>query len=187
MQIKELDISGVYLVETEAFQDNRGIFFEWFRKDILFENTKIDFTPVQANLSVSKINTIRGIHFSLSQFGQSKLVTCPKGAIWDVVVDIRPNSPTFKKWISIELNAESGYAILVSGKLGHSFFTLKDESVVTYILDSYYDSNTEYSINPLDSELSIAWPTGAPLLSNRDRFAPTLNELLVNNKLPLDN
>jgi dTDP-4-dehydrorhamnose 3,5-epimerase len=112
--MKELEIKGAWLANSPIYRDDRGLFREWFKATTLTSPASDDFAVMQANISVSQKGVIRGIHYSLVLEGQSKWITCVAGSIWDVIVDIRPTSPTFKKWVSVDLNADSGDSILIS-------------------------------------------------------------------------
>lgn len=135
-------------------------------------------------MSKSHKGSLRGIHFSLSQTGQGKLVTCSSGAIWEVIVDLRSNSPTFKKWIGINLDASMGTSIVVSEGLGHGFLAIEENSIVTYLLTSPYSPLEEFGINPMDPELDIKWPKEDYILSKKDQEAPSLSALQALEKLP---
>ena len=110
-KLTPLSIEGAWLFESPSHGDDRGFFREWFKSSTISETLGREFSLSQSNLSRSKKGVVRGIHFSLAPMGQAKWVTCANGAIWDVVVDIRPNSPTFKRWEAIELRAEEGQAL----------------------------------------------------------------------------
>lgn len=184
MKINRTSISGAWIIESQIHSDNRGEFSEVFKKSILVDGLDFAFSPVQSNFSVSKINVIRGIHYSLNAGGQAKYITCLSGEVMDFVVDIRPSSPTFGKWISINLKSGSGRSILIAGNLGHAFVALEEDSHVNYLLNSEYAPEFEYQINPFDETLKIEWPGENYLLSDKDKSAPSLLELLEQKKLP---
>ena len=183
MEISELAIKGAWIAHSPTHADNRGSFQEWFKEEEIEIATGRSFFVRQANISSSNKGVIRGIHYSLAGEGQGKWITCISGAIWDVVVDIRPTSPTFKKWVGIELNGLSGSSIFLSEGLGHGFISLEDNSTVAYLLTSKYSPNEEFEIHPLDPELGINWPIENPSLSLKDQNAPTLQEQLFVGKL----
>lgn len=184
MHIEEMGINGAWLAYSTIHRDSRGSVREWFKADEIQQLTGRNFEVQQANISISNKGVIRGIHYSLALVGQAKWITCVSGAIWDVVVDIRPNSPTFKEWVGVELDAEHGNAIFLAENLGHAFIALDENTVVSYLLTSKYSSEEEYEINPLDPELAISWPNAFPILSQKDAEAPTLLSQLHLNKLP---
>jgi len=178
IEIKPMSIEGAWLMESPLHRDDRGYFREWFKSSPLKERIGREFEVKQANMSQSKKGVVRGIHFSIAEVGQAKWVTCGKGAIWDVVVDIRPNSKTFKKWEGVEISAENGRSVLLSEGLGHAFIALEDDSITFYALSSNYDPSNEFAINPKDPELAINWPLGNLIFSQRDLEAPTLEKFI---------
>ena len=177
-KLTPLGIDGAWVFESPSHADERGYFREWFKSSILQETLGRDFTIAQSNLSKSKKGVVRGIHFSTAPEGQAKWVTCANGALWDVVVDIRPNSPTFKQWKAVELRAEEGKALFISEGLGHAFVALEDETVISYLLSSPYSPKDEHAINPKDSEIGIKWPLLDLSFSEKDAAAPSLEEFL---------
>lgn len=183
MEIEELGIKGAWMARSPIHHDDRGHFREWFKEEDLELATGFHFEVKQANISSSNKGVVRGIHYSLAKDGQGKWITCISGSIWDVIVDIRPGSPTFKQWIGIELTGASGEAIFISGGLGHGFISLQDNSTVAYLLTSKYSPREEFEISPLDPELGISWPFAQLFLSDKDEFAPTLQEQLYSGNL----
>ena len=173
-----LGIKGAWIIENKVFQDSRGYFTEWFNKEAFELTAGRELSIAQANLSQSSLGVIRGIHFSKSQIGQAKLISCVFGRIWDVVVDIRRNSPTFRKWISIDLKAGDGKSIFIEEGLGHAFQSIEELSTISYLLSSKYDPKNEFAISPLDKSIGIKWPISNFTLSDRDANAPTLDELI---------
>jgi dTDP-4-dehydrorhamnose 3,5-epimerase len=189
MKFTPLGIEGAWLAESSVWKDERGSFQEWFKSEEVFEATGFKFSVQQANISSSKKNVIRGIHYSLAPGGQVKWVTCANGRIMDVVVDIRPNSPTFKKIEFVNLQAGDGKSILIGPGLGHAFISLEDNTNVSYLLSSPYSPEFEYGIHPMDSELKIDWnlesgPDNSVVISAKDLDAPTLETRSLEGKLP---
>ena len=189
MKFSPLAIQGAWLAESPVWPDERGHFREWFKKDEIRNSTGIDFDVKQANFSVSNKNVIRGIHYSLAPEGQAKWITCVGGSIMDVVVDLRPMSPTFKKVEYIELVSGDGKALLIGSGLGHGFLSREDNSGMTYLLSSPYAPDYEYDISPTDLELTINWREGNSteinfVMSKKDSSAPSLNARLKEGKLP---
>ena len=186
MNLISLGIDGAWLAESTLFSDERGFFREWFKADDVLASTGIDFSIRQANISQSRRGVIRGIHYSLAPQGQAKWVTCVSGSIRDVIVDIRPNSSTFGKSVSVDLDGIDGRAVFVGAGLGHGFASIGDASTVAYLLSSPYSPSDEFEINPLDPRLGIDW--GVDLLeisfSEKDRTAPSLKERLDLKQLP---
>lgn len=184
MEIEKMAIDGLWLASSPIHEDMRGFFREWFRSSDVESSIGRGFEVVQSNISMSHRGVLRGMHYSLAPSGQAKWITCISGSIWDVAVDLRPTSPTFRKWIGVELSADNGKALCISEGLGHGFISLEDNSIVSYLLTSPYSPSEEYEINPLDPELGIDWPLAERLMSPKDANAPTLDTRLSEGNLP---
>ena len=184
MEIEKLAIEGAWLGHSAVHTDERGLFHEWFKADDVEMTIGRKFNVAQANLSVSHEGVLRGIHYSTVPSGQGKWVTCVSGAIWDVVVDLRPNSKTYKKWIGLSLIGSSGDVLYISEGLGHAFLSLQDNSIVSYLLTSTYSPNDEYEINPFDPDINIVWPNSTPQMSPKDATAPNLATRFAEGRLP---
>ena len=186
MKIIPLEIEGVWLAESPIWSDDRGFFREWFKLEAIKTATGRDFGIEQANISLSSKGTLRGIHYSIAPRGQAKWITCVSGAIKDVIVDIRPESPTFGKWVEVELRGDSGKAVLISEGLGHGFIALEDNTAVAYLVSTPFSPTHEFEINPLDKKIAINWGMQFDELkiSDKDMKAPTLTERLSEGKLP---
>jgi dTDP-4-dehydrorhamnose 3,5-epimerase len=169
----ETKIPEVVLIEPDVHADERGFLVETFRESALAD-LGIDASFVQDNHSRSKGPVLRGIHM---QRGQAKLVRCPRGRIWDVAVDLRPGSPTYRQWEGHELDGERHCQLFVPDGFGHGFCLLSDEADVLYRLSSYYDPALERGVAWDDPELGIEWPISDPVLSDRDRAAPRLADV----------
>jgi dTDP-4-dehydrorhamnose 3,5-epimerase len=186
MKLTPLGFDGAWLAESPVWSDPRGFFREWFKSEDIFAGTGINFSIQQANISQSQRGVIRGIHYSLAPQGQAKWVTCVDGSIRDVIVDIRPSSPTFRKSVFVELNGLDGRAVLIGPGLGHGFASLADSSTIAYLLSSPYSPTEEFEINPMDPDLGINW--GVALaevsLSEKDKLAPSIAERHGQGKLP---
>lgn len=174
IESRELALKGLKLVQPKVFCDERGKFFEGYRKP-LYATLGIDCTFVQDNLSFSKKNTIRGMHFQ-SAPGQAKLVSVLLGKILDVVVDIRPDSPTFGKWEQVILEDSLHEQLFVPVGFAHGFAVLSDSAIVNYKVSSLYDAKTEKTFRYDDPEININWPIKHPIVSDRDRLAPSFKE-----------
>lgn len=186
MNLESLLIKGAWVAESPVWGDERGFFREWFKASDISRVTGRDFSVAQANISSSARGVVRGIHYSLAEGGQAKWVTCVSGSIRDVIVDIRPSSPTYGKSVVVELSSASGNAVFISEGLGHAFVSLEDASTVAYLVSSPFSPTDEYEINPLDSELGIDWglPIGELRLSPKDAAAPSMAERAIQGKLP---
>ncbi len=174
--ITPLPIEGSWIISSTEFKDSRGSFREWLPNSACKEIFGANFEVAQANFSVSKKGTLRGIHYSLAPEGQAKLVTCLTGKIYDVIVDLRPHSRTFGKWHGVILSAETPLSIYIGPGLGHAFLALEDQSAISYLLSSPYNQNLEFGINPFDREIAIPWPQMEFLLSDKDSTAPNLRD-----------
>ena len=185
MQVEPLAIEGLWEITPLLRPDDRGVFLEAFKADVLSEAIGHPFTLKQMNVSVSSAGTVRGIHFADVPVGQAKYVQCFSGAILDVVVDIRVGSPTFGQWDAVELNSTTRKALYISEGLGHAFCALTDDATVGYLCSEPYSPTREHGIHPLDKTLALPWPEGtAALLSPKDAAAPTLAEALASGLLP---
>jgi len=186
MKLTPLDIEGAWLAESPVWGDERGFFREWFKCDDLKAATGRDFGVAQANISLSSAGTLRGIHYSMAPGGQAKWITCVSGSIKDVIVDIRPSSKSFGKWVEIKLESNSGNAVFISEGLGHGFLALEDNTSIAYLVSTPFSPKDEMEINPLDEKIGIDWglDTEPFKISEKDRNAPLLNSLLKEGKLP---
>ncbi|MGI9557196.1 MAG: dTDP-4-dehydrorhamnose 3,5-epimerase [Solirubrobacterales bacterium] len=171
----ETELDGLVLLEPEVHGDERGFLLETYRRDA-WSQLGIDLEFVQENHSRStQQGTLRGLHFQTDP-GQAKLVRCLRGRIWDVAVDLRSGSPTFGRWEGYELDDEAHRQFLVPVGFAHGFCVLSDVADVAYKLSSVYVPDTEGAIAWDDPEIGIDWPVEDPLLSERDRSAPSLSE-----------
>ena len=168
-------LDGVVLLEPDVHGDARGFMVETFRQDLWFD-LGIDVEFVQHNHSRSAKGTLRGLHFQ-TEPGQAKLVRCPRGAIFDVAVDLRRGSPTYGQWEGHVLDDEAHRQLYVPVGFGHGFAVLSEEADVTYLLSSLYDPATESGIAWDDPEVGVEWSVEDPLLSERDKQAPKLAEV----------
>ena len=175
MEIVDGRLPGAKLIKPRVHADERGFFLESFRADALAE-AGIDELFVQDNHSRSRHGIVRGMHF---QPGQTKLVRCVRGAIFDVIVDIRPESSTFGQWEGHELDDETHHQLLVPDGFAHGFCVLSDVADVAYKISSYYDAGAEGGFRFDDPAVGITWPIAPDQLiaSARDSSAPTLAEL----------
>jgi dTDP-4-dehydrorhamnose 3,5-epimerase len=177
MKASPLAIAGSWLIESPVYPDDRGIFREWFKLEVLKENGIPVFEVRQANTSISKKGVIRGIHYSPGISGQAKIVTCTSGSVLDVVVDLRPESKTYGDHVEVSLIANQGKSVYIASGLGHGFQALEENSVISYLLDKEYSPNNEFGINPLDPNLKIKWPLLDFHISERDRTSSNFSQL----------
>jgi len=176
----QTEIPDLVLLEATAHGDERGFLVESYREDVWAEHGVIG-PFVQDNHSRSAKGILRGLHFQTSP-GQAKLVRCVRGAIWDVAVDLRRDSPTYRRWEGIELSDENHRQLFVPVGFAHGFCVLSDVADVAYKLTSIYDPATEAGIRWDDPDVGVEWPLSDPQLSERDKVAPLLAE--VESELP---
>ncbi len=161
-------ISGVYVIEPKPIKDNRGYYERYFCIED-FKEIGLKKPIVQINHSKTSIKgCIRGFHYQNYPFAEVKIIRCIKGAIYDVAVDLRKNSPTFLKYIGIELNESNGKYLYIPEGCGHAFQTLSEESELLYPVTEFYHPESEGSLNPLDKTVGVSWPLDPVGLSDKD-------------------
>ncbi|WP_101829632.1 dTDP-4-dehydrorhamnose 3,5-epimerase [Frankia canadensis] len=177
MEISELSVPDAWVFTPRQHSDSRGTFLEWFRSDALAEVVGHPLALSQANHSVSRSGTLRGVHYAQVPPSQAKYVTCVRGRVLDCVVDIRTGSPTFGAFASVVLDDVDRCGLYVSEGLGHAFMALTDDAAISYLCSTPYTPDREFGIHPLDPDLALPWPPElVPLLSAKDSAAPTLKE-----------
>ncbi len=176
MKITKTKLDGVVIIEPDVFGDNRGFFMEsWNKKKMAEAGLNYDF--VQDNHSKSTVKgTLRGIHFQKGDKAQTKLVRCVKGAVFDVAVDLRKNSPTFKQWVGVELSEENKKQLLIPRGFGHGFVTLTDDVEFLYKADNYYAPEADAGVRWNDPEIGVEWGIEVPILSEKDKKNPFLKD-----------
>lgn len=178
MEVMETKLTGCYEIIPQVFGDHRGWFYESYSKVKLPE---LDVEFVQDNHSYTqKKGTIRGVHFQNDPAAQGKLVRCVRGAVLDVAVDLRRDSPTYKEWIMVTLSAENKKMLFLPRGFGHAFVTLTDDVEFLYKADNYYAPKYDRSVRWDDPELGIAWDVKDPILSEKDANAPYLRDSDIN-------
>ena len=175
MIFRETALAGVWLIEPERLGDERGFFARtWCRRE--FETRGLEPDVVQCNISWNaKRGLVRGLHYQMPPHAETKLVRCTRGAIWDVVVDLRPGSPTFKRWTAAELTADNRHAMYIPKGCAHGFQTLTDDTEVFYQMSAFHAPGAERGVRWNDPVLAIAWPIASAALSDRDRALPLLD------------
>ncbi|GAA2033688.1 dTDP-4-dehydrorhamnose 3,5-epimerase [Polymorphospora rubra] len=181
----ELSISGAWEFVPQRFADDRGSFHVWYDATVFSAALGFEFAVAQTNHSVSRRGVIRGIHWADVPPGQGKYVYCPRGALLDVVVDLRVGSPTFGAHEFVRLDDAEGRALYLAEGLGHGFVALEDDTVLSYLCSTGYNPARERIVNVFDEELALPWPAIAPpILSERDTGGPRLAELRAAGLLP---
>ncbi|MGB8649244.1 MAG: dTDP-4-dehydrorhamnose 3,5-epimerase [Mycobacteriales bacterium] len=185
MQVDELKVPDAWVFTPKQHPDPRGVFLEWFKAPVFREVVGHDLVVKQANHSVSSKGTLRGVHFADVPPGQAKYVYCTKGAVLDVIVDIRVGSPTFGVSDAVRLDDVDRRAVYLSEGLGHAFLALTDDANVTYLCSEPYNPTGEHGVHPLDSDLDLPFPDDVEhLLSDKDAAAPTFAEAQRTGLLP---
>ena len=177
MKITETKLDGVLIIEPMVFGDLRGFFKETFQSE-RYREAGIEYTFVQDNYSRSQKGVLRGLHFQITK-PQGKLVSCPKGAVFDVAVDIDPNSITYGQYVGVELTEENHKQLWVPPGYAHGFCVLSETADFQYKCTDYYDPSDEGGVIWNDPDVAIEWPIADPSLSNKDAILPTLAELNV--------
>ncbi len=181
MKIVESPLPGLLLIEPRVFEDPRGYFLESYNQRYLAAHG-IDNQFVQDNQSLSQYGVIRGLHYQLAPYAQSKLVRVLEGSVWDVAVDIRKNSPTFGQYYGIELSAKNRLQLYIPQGFAHGFAVTSEWAVFFYKCDSFYHPDSERGIHYQDPSLKIDWPIPSDrvLVSAKDQVLPVLSEASMN-------
>jgi dTDP-4-dehydrorhamnose 3,5-epimerase len=173
MHVEETIFEGVYIIKPKVFKDKRGYFLETYKEENYnFLNVKF----AQDNLSKSSKGVLRGLHFQLPPFAQDKLVSVVKGAVLDVIVDLRKNQQTFGKHLAVKLSEKNKKQLFIPKGLAHGFVSLKKETIFTYKCSSVYQAKSEVSINPFDKELNIDWKLNKLIISDKDKKGINFSE-----------
>jgi len=177
MEIVERVLTDAFVLKPRVFEDDRGYFYESFNENRFKEVIDQEYTFIQDNQSFSSKGTLRGLHFQRGTAAQCKLVRVVKGAAFDVAVDLRPDSPTFKHWYGVELSESNHLQFLIPRGFAHAFVALEDDTVFQYKVDNYYSSVHDGGIIWNDEEINIEWPKLTLELSDKDKQLPKLNQL----------
>jgi dTDP-4-dehydrorhamnose 3,5-epimerase len=173
VEIEKTKLDGVLIITSEKHRDERGFFMETYSKD-KWAKEGFNETFVQDNLSLSSKGTLRGMHFQLATHGTGKLVRAIKGSVFDVAVDLRRGSPTFKEWVGCELTDENDKALWVPVGFAHGFIALDDDTLVYYKCTAHYAPDAERALSYKDPDVNIEWPIPPVHVSDKDKKAPLL-------------
>lgn len=174
MNFQSLNFAGAYLIQPERHEDERGYFMRtWCRETFARVIGNVDFVQFSRSFN-RRTGTLRGLHFQAAPFGESKLIQCIRGGIYDVIVDIRPHSPTWGQWQAVELTEENGTAIFIPDGFAHGFQTLEDNSEITYQISPFYKPEAARGIKWNDRALNVRWPLPVSVISARDCEWPNL-------------
>ena len=169
MNLNKTSFSGVFLIEIEKLNDERGFFARTFDSNF-FEENKLVSKFIQSSISYNiKKGTIRGMHYQTNPFSETKLITCTNGKIFDVLIDLRPDSKTFKKWQSIELDSKNYSTLYVPEGIAHGFQTMEDDSVLSYQISNVYKPEYSGGIRWNDPLFNIDWPLKPTIISKKDQ------------------
>ncbi|MDC1333166.1 dTDP-4-dehydrorhamnose 3,5-epimerase [Schleiferiaceae bacterium] len=180
MELVEKVLTDAFVLKPRVFKDERGYFYESFNEKVFESLTGIKLNFIQDNQSYSSKGTLRGLHFQKGEAAQAKLVRVTKGSAYDVAVDLRPHSPTFKQWYGIKLSAENHLQFFIPRGFAHAFVALEDNTIFQYKVDNYYSSVNDGGVIWNDEELAITWPKLQLELSEKDRNLSKLNQLNLN-------
>ncbi len=178
LEIEQTPLKDCFLIKPSVFEDQRGSFFESYNKEIFEKATGLHIDFVQDNQSVSSRGVLRGFHFQRGEYAQAKLVRSVLGEVLDVVVDLRPGSPTYKMNFKVVLSAENNLQLFVPAGFAHGFLTLSESSIFSYKCDKYYNREAEGGIIWNDPTLAVNWnfPKAEIILSKKDASLPTFKE-----------
>lgn len=179
MHFTKTALVGAWVIDPNPHEDERGRFMRaWCTQE--FAEHGLDFLPVQANMGFSKYKgTVRGMHFQDAPALEAKLVRCTRGAVYDVVLDVRPESPTYGEWYGIELSAENGRMLYVPEQCAHGYQTLRDCTEIHYMTSGYYAPNLVRGVRFDDPAFSIRWPIAVTVISEQDRNWPLVERRKV--------
>lgn len=174
MRFIAMQLAGLWLVEPERLEDERGFFARtWCERE--FREHGLDSRLVQCNISFNqKRGTLRGMHYQVAPYEETKLVSCTQGSIYDVAVDLRPGSATFRQWVGIELSVENRRMLYIPAGFAHGFITLEDQSTVFYQMSEFYHAEAARGVRWNDPALGIEWPIPVAVISDKDRSYPDL-------------
>jgi dTDP-4-dehydrorhamnose 3,5-epimerase len=180
MEIVEKVLTDAFVLKPRVFEDERGYFYESFNEKVFKSLTGIQANFIQDNHSYSSKGTLRGLHFQKGNAAQAKLVRVTMGSAYDVAVDLRPDSPTFKQWYGVELSEENHLQFFIPRGFAHAYVALEDDTIFQYKVDNYYSGVNDGGVIWNDEELGITWPKLQLELSEKDRNLSKLNQLNLN-------
>ena len=175
MKFEETKLKGAFVIEIQKLNDERGFFGRsWCADELRKYNLKTDIA--QANTSFSKLKgTLRGMHFQNDPYQETKLIRCTRGSIFDVIIDLRKDSPTYKQYVGVELTQDNYKMLYVPEDFAHGFITLEDNTEVTYLVTEFYTPGAEAGIRWNDPEFKIEWPIMPSLVSEKDKIHPNFS------------
>ena len=176
MKFYKAELDGACVIELDKLEDDRGFFARtWCQKEL--EEHGLTARIAQANVSFNtKAGTLRGMHYQVAPYEETKLIRCTRGALYDVIVDLRSDSPTCKQWMGVELTAKNYKMLYVPAHFAHGFVTLEDDTEVIYFVSEFYTPGAERGLRWNDPELGITWPCHAEVISEKDANWPDISE-----------
>ena len=180
MEIIEKVLNDAFVLKPRIFKDDRGYFYESFNDKVFESLTGIKVNFIQDNQSYSSKGTLRGLHFQKGDAAQAKLVRVTRGSAYDVAVDLRPGSQTFKQWFGVELSEQNHLQFFIPRGFAHAFVALEDNTIFQYKVDNYYSSLNDGGVIWNDDDLAIEWPELKLELSDKDKNLPQLSQLNLN-------
>ena len=180
MEIVDKVLTDAFVLKPKVIVDDRGYFYESFNDKVFESLSGIKVNFIQDNQSYSSKGTLRGLHFQKGEAAQAKLVRVTKGSAYDVAVDLRPDSPTFKQWYGVELSEENHLQFFIPRGFAHAFVALVDDTIFQYKVDNYYSGVNDGGVIWNDPELAVTWPELELELSEKDKNLPKLNQLNLN-------
>ena len=184
MEFTETKVPGAWVATPKQHGDERGVFLEMYRGSAFADAVGHPLTVKQVNNSISRKDVLRGIHYAVVPPGQAKFVYCPRGAGYDFVVDIRDGSPTFGAWDVVRIDDVDRRGVYVAEGIGHAFVAATDDASLMYLCSEEYRPDREFTVSPFDPDLAIDWGVATPILSDRDRDAPSVKEARELGQLP---
>ena len=185
MIFTETKLKGAFVIEINKIGDERGFFGrQWCQNEMTKMGLKSAIAQVNTSLNKEK-GTLRGLHYQKHPFQESKLIRCIRGSIFDVIVDLRPDSETFKQWFGIELTQDNYNMLYAPDNFAHGFLTLEDNSEILYLVSQFYHPEAEAGIRWNDPQFSILWPESVELISEKDKNRPDFDEVLYKKSFPI--
>lgn len=176
MKFHQTELEGAYIIELEKLEDERGFFARTFCQKELQEHGLAPMVA-QANVSFNaKAGTLRGMHYQLAPYEETKLIRCTRGALYDVIVDLRPDSASYQRWIGVELTAGNYRMLYVPANFAHGFVTLEDNTEAIYFVSEFYTPGSERGLRWDDSQFNIEWPRSVDVISEKDASWPDFAE-----------
>lgn len=172
MKFTETKLKGAFIIEINKLEDDRGFFGRTWCKNEMKEHG-LDTNICQTNISFNKVRgTLRGMHYQINPYQETKIIRCTRGAIFDVIIDLREDSPTFKQWFSIELTQDNYKMLYIPRNFAHGFITLHDNCEVAYLITQFYNPDAEAGIRWNDPMFNIKWPFEPSIISEKDKLHP---------------